>query len=147
MTFEVEWEGDVTVVRPEKTERAKQQVDALFGINGVSTPSKHLSLLVTSLRPGKASTVHYHVDHESALYGITGSVHMFWGKELEHDVILSAGDFCYIPPFCPHVTYNRSHTEVAAFVTARTDALEQERVIPVPELDDDRCADRVDYID
>jgi len=147
MDFRVKWEGDVALVRPTTTQRAKQDVDALFGVNGVSTASQHLSMLVTSIAPGEKSNVHYHLDHESALYGIGGSVHMFWGAELEHDMILGEGDFCYIPPFCPHVSYNRSHTTVASFVTARTDALEQERVVPLPELDDDRCLARVTYLD
>jgi uncharacterized RmlC-like cupin family protein len=147
MPYEVAWQGDVTLVRPAKQERAKQDVNALFGVNAVTTPSQHLSLLVTTLGPGQCSNVHYHVDHESALYGIGGSAHMFWGRELEHEVILGVGDFLYIPPFCPHVSYNRSRKVEAAFVTARTDALEQERVVLVPELDDGRCLGRVTYVD
>ncbi|WP_406629757.1 cupin domain-containing protein [Amycolatopsis sp. WGS_07] len=147
MEFTVEWDGDVTLVHPEREQRAKQDVNALFGVNGVTTPSKHLSLLVTSLRPGEKSNVHYHVEHESALYGIRGSVHFFWGKELEHDLVVGVGDFLYIPPFCPHVSYNRSLVEDAAFVTARTDAFEQERVVTLPELEDDRCKPRVSYVD
>lgn len=83
MGHQVTWEGHVTRVRPEKEVRAKQDVHALFGVNGVSTPSKHLSLLVTALRPGEKSNAHYHLEHESALYGIKGSVHFFWGAELE----------------------------------------------------------------
>lgn len=147
MNLKVSWDGDVTKVRPENEVRAKQDVNALFGVNGVTTPSKHLSMLVTALRPGEKSNAHYHVEHESALYGISGSVHFFWGAELEHDLVLGVGDFLYIPPFCPHVSYNRSHSEDAAFVTARTDAFEQERVVVLPELDDDRCKARVDYLD
>jgi uncharacterized RmlC-like cupin family protein len=45
------------------------------------------------------------------------------------------------------VSYNRSHTEDASFVTARPDAYEQERVVVLPELDDDRCKPRVSYLD
>lgn len=45
------------------------------------------------------------------------------------------------------MSYNRSHTEDASFVTARTDAYEQERVVVLPELDDDRCKARVDHVD
>jgi uncharacterized RmlC-like cupin family protein len=146
MDFKVDWDGDVTLVRPEQEELAKQHVNALFGVNGITTPSKHLSLIVTSLRPGQKSAAHYHIDHESALYGISGSMHFFWGNDLEHEVIAGEGDFLYVPPFCPHVTYNRSRTVTASFATARTDALEQERVFLLPELDD-RVADRVSYVD
>ncbi|PXY23392.1 hypothetical protein BAY59_27335 [Prauserella coralliicola] len=147
MAFETEWDGDVTLVRPTTGERAKQQVDALFGVTGVTTPSKHLSLMVTSLKPGDKTIAHYHLGHESALYGIRGSVYFFWGRELESVVEVGVGDFLYIPPFCPHVSYNRSRKEEAAFVTTRTDAHEQERVVVLPKLDDDRCLPRVTYID
>jgi uncharacterized RmlC-like cupin family protein len=147
MANQVEWVGDVTIVHSGSTERAKQDIDAIFGVNEISTGSKHLSMLVTMFGPGEFSNAHYHIDHESALYGITGSVHMFWGAELEHDLILSQGDFLYIPAFCPHKSFNRSHTVDARFVTARTDALEQERVVVVPEIDDGRCDARVDYVD
>ncbi|OZM75431.1 cupin domain-containing protein [Pseudonocardia sp. MH-G8] len=147
MDLKVDWDGDVTRVHPEKSQRAKQDVNALFGVNGVTTPSKHLSLLVTYLKPGEKSNAHYHLEHESALFGIGGSVHFFWGRELEHDLVVGKGDFLYIPPFCPHVSYNRSHTVDASFVTARTDAYEQERVVVLPDLDDDRCKPRVSYID
>ena len=147
MDYKVEWDGDVTLVRPKDEVHGKQDIYGLFGVTGASTPSKHLCLLVTSIRPGQKTNAHYHIDHETALYGIKGSAHFFWGAELEHDVIIGVGDFLYIPPFCPHVSYNRSHTEDASFATARTDANEQERVFVLPELDDDRCAPRVSYLE
>lgn len=142
----VQWDGDVTLVRPEAEQRAKQEVNALFGVNGVSTPSKHLSLLVTALRPGAGTAAHYHIDHESGLYMRNGSLHFFWGAELENELILTEGDFLYIPPFCPHVTFNRSRTVDAASVTARTDAHEQERVFLLPALDGRRDS-AVSYLD
>jgi uncharacterized RmlC-like cupin family protein len=147
MASQTEWTKDVKVVRPEKAQRAKQDFDALFGVNEISTPSRHISMLVTMFKPGEYSNAHYHLDHESALYGVSGSIHMFYGDELENEVKVSAGDFIYIPPFCRHKSYNRSHTEDAVFVTARTDALEQERVVVVHEIDDGRCDARVDYLD
>jgi uncharacterized RmlC-like cupin family protein len=143
--IDVEWEGDVTYVRPPVEEVGKQAVNAYFGINGVSTPSKGLSLMVTALRPGGVTKAHYHIDSETGLFMQTGSMHFFWGKDLEHDKILEPGDFLYIPPNCPHISYNRSHTVDAASVTARTDALEQEQVYLLPHLDGHRD-DAVSYI-
>jgi uncharacterized RmlC-like cupin family protein len=133
--YEIKWDGDVTRVRPAREEMAKQNVNALFGVNGVSTPSKNLSLLVTALRPGAKTAAHYHIDSESGLYMRNGSLHFFWGAELENEVILEEGDFLYVPPFCPHVTFNRSRTVDAATVTARNDPHEQERVFLLPELE------------
>jgi uncharacterized RmlC-like cupin family protein len=137
----------VTRVRPTESTHIKQDIQGLLGVNGVTTPSKHLSLLVTRVGPGEASNAHYHVDHESALYCIEGSMQMFWGAELEHDTILNEGDFLFIPPHCPHKTFNRSRTENVAAVTARDDPFEQEQVVPTPELEDGRCEARISYID
>lgn len=46
------------------------------------------------------------------------------------------GDFLYIPPRIPHLVANRSDTQPAVTVLARTDPNEQEVVTELPELDD-----------
>jgi len=50
-------------------------------------------------------------------------------------MITRAGDFVYIPANMPHQPYNRSQTEPATAVIARTDPNEQESVVMLPELD------------
>ncbi len=142
-----QWSRVATAVRPAEMERIKQDIDAYTGVNEVTTDSRSISMLVTIIRAGESSNAHYHLDHESALYCVSGHAHVFFGDELEFDVQVRAGDFLYIPPFCPHKTYSQSHDEDAVFVTARTDALEQERVVPVPQIDDGRCDQRLVWID
>jgi hypothetical protein len=36
MDLEIEWDGDVTRVHPTESQRAKQDMDALFGVNGAT---------------------------------------------------------------------------------------------------------------
>ena len=141
------WSRVASIVHPTGTERIKQQIDAYQGVNENSTASRYLSMLVTIIRAAEASNAHYHLEHESALYCVSGRAQMFYGDQLEHDMQVQAGDFIYIPPFCPHKTFSQSHTDDAVFVTARTDSLEQERVVPTPELDDGRCDARVVWAD
>ena len=50
-------------------------------------------------------------------------------------MITRAGDFVYIPADTPHLPYNRSATEPAVAVVARTNPNEQESVVMLPELD------------
>jgi uncharacterized RmlC-like cupin family protein len=144
---QTDWKKEVTVVSPRTVERAKQDLDAYFGVNEVSTGSRGISMLVTMLGPGKCSNAHHHIDSETAIYGVSGSIRMFYGDKLENSVVVGQGDFVYIPPFCPHKSYNRSHQNDAIFVTARNDPLEQERVVVTPEVDDGTCDSRVDYVD
>lgn len=145
--FAITGEGAaVTRVRVDQEELAKQEVHALFGVTAESTPSQHLSLMLTSIPPASKTKVHHHIDHESALYTITGTVHFYWGENLENLTILEPGDFCYIPPFTAHVSYNPSRSITASFATARTDAREQERVQLLPELEGLRD-DQIEYVD
>jgi uncharacterized RmlC-like cupin family protein len=145
--LQTDWKKEVVVVHSPAMERAKQDLDAYFGVNEVSAGSRAISMLVTKLGPGQCSNAHYHVDSETAIYGVSGSIRMFYGERLEHTVVVAQGDFVYIPPFCPHKSYNRSHQTDAVFVTARNDPLEQERVVVVAEIDDGSCDSLVDYVD
>ncbi|HEY4348392.1 MAG TPA: cupin domain-containing protein [Gaiellaceae bacterium] len=142
-----DWTKEVVHLRPRKVEIAKQDLEALFGVNEVTAGSRGLSMLVTMLAPGKCSNAHYHIDSETSIYGVSGHARMFYGDDLEHVHDIGPGDFVYIPPFCPHKTYNLSREERAVFVTARTDPFEQERVVVLPEVDHGQCESRVEYID
>ncbi len=46
-----------------------------------------------------------------------------------------AGDFMYIPANVPHLPINPSPTETAVAILARTDPMEQESVVLLPDLD------------
>jgi uncharacterized RmlC-like cupin family protein len=144
---QAEWKKEVVVLRPRTKDRAKQDLDALFGVNEVSAGAKGISMLVTMLGPAQCSNAHYHIDSETSIYGVSGQARMFYGERLEHSVDVGPGDFIYIPPFCPHKTYNLSRKNDAVFVTARTDPFEQERVVVTPEIDEGQCEDRVEYVD
>ena len=85
--------------------------------------------------PGSRAFVHKHAGHESALYAISGTSHVWHGYALEHHEILSPGDLLYIPADVPHLPYNPSETETVTAVTARTDANEQESVVLLPDLE------------
>ena len=73
MTTETDWKKEVQLVRPRSIERAKQDIDAYFGINEVSTDTKGLSMLVTMLEPGGNSNSHLHLDSETGLYVVSGT--------------------------------------------------------------------------
>ncbi len=99
----------------------------------VGATAIHLQLL--TVPPGARAKAHKHERHETALHVLSGEVGMWYGDRLEHHMITQAGDFVYIPADTPHLPYNRSATEPAVAVVARTDPNEQESVVLLPELD------------
>ena len=136
-------EQQVVVVRAGPPSAAVQQVPVVFGISEASAGARQLSLNVTSFGPGDRTAAHAHEDFETAIYAARGAAELFFGEHLERSVILTEGDFCFIPAGVPHKAYNLSDLEPAAFVTARSDANEQERVRLTPEADDGSADVRV----
>ena len=93
----------------------------------------HMQLL--TIPRGARAKAHKHAHHETAIHLLSGEVGMWYGERLENHMVTRAGDFVYIPPDTPHLPYNRSETEPAIAVVARTDPNEQESVVMLPELD------------
>ena len=123
------------IVRGAATYQGKQQLSYAVGISAQSADSRGLCLHTLEIPPGGRAKAHVHENHESAIYVISGEAEMWWGEQLNHHEVLAAGDFVYIPPGVPHLPANRSLTEPARAVVARTDPNEQESVVLRPDLD------------
>jgi len=129
---------DVVIIRPRATSAARQGMPQFFGISGASAGATALSMNLTAFGPGGSAKAHYHRDFETAIYGVTGRIALFYGAELEKEVLIEPGVFCFIPPFVPHKAFNLSDTDSATALSARNDAKEQENVVLTPALDDGR---------
>ena len=79
---------------------------------------------------GARSRPHYHDGCESAVYMLSGSLHVKWGDRLEHELTLDPGDLVYVPPRETHVLENRSESEPAEYVVARDSPLEDAVIVP-----------------
>jgi uncharacterized RmlC-like cupin family protein len=123
------------LVQPGDAAEGRTGVTYAAGISAASAGASGLCLQLASLPPGARARAHRHDEHESAAYVIEGEMLMWFGEQLEHQLVARTGDFVYIPNGLPHLVMNGSHTEPAVAVLARTDANEQEDVTELPELD------------
>jgi uncharacterized RmlC-like cupin family protein len=123
------------VVRPGQGYEGKQGLDYGAGISAESAGSRGLCLHTLVIPPGGRGHAHLHEHHESAIYVIEGEGEMWWGDDLVHHEVVSAGDFVYIPAGVPHLPANPSDSATLTAVVARTDPNEQESVVLLPELD------------
>ena len=105
------------------------------GISAQSVGASRIHLQLARIPPRARSKAHKHLDHETAIYVLSGESGMWYGDTLEHHLVASAGDLIYIPANMPHLPYNLSNTESCVAVIARTDPNEQESVVLLPELD------------
>ena len=123
------------VVRPGEQFEGKQALLYNVGVSAESVGAKGIHLQLATIPPGARARAHKHEAHETAIYAISGTSHVWYGDRLEHHAIVAPGDFLYIPANTAHLPYNPSETEAAVAVIARTDPNEQESVTMLPELD------------
>jgi len=124
------------VIRSAGSYVGKQGPSYTGGVSAESAGSQAIWLGVITIAPGARTKAHYHAEHETALYMLSGAVDMWYGDQLQHHEETRAGDYIYIPAGVAHVAVNRSQTEPAVVVGARTDPNEQESVVLQPELED-----------
>jgi uncharacterized RmlC-like cupin family protein len=110
-----------------------QGFDYFEGISAESAGARGLCMHRLEIPPGGAAKPHLHEHHETAIYMVSGVARMRFGKELEEELEVSAGQFLYIPAGMPHLPYNPSDTEPATALLARTDPNEQESVVLLDE--------------
>ena len=113
----------------------RQGLPVFLGVSAESVGSEHLCAHLVELPPGGRARAHLHAAHESAIYGIRGQVITWWGDEHQHHTLSGPGDFLYIPAGMPHLPINRSATEPALALVARTDPKEQESIVLLGHLD------------
>jgi uncharacterized RmlC-like cupin family protein len=129
---------DVVVIRRDATDMARQGMPQFFGVSGHSAGATGISMNLTAFGPGGSAKAHYHRDFETAIYGVTGRIALFYGDQLEQELLIEPGVFCFIPAWVPHKAFNLSSTEPATAISARNDCNEQENVVLTPQLDDGR---------
>jgi uncharacterized RmlC-like cupin family protein len=112
----------------------KQGLTYAVGISAETVGAKAIHLQMVTLPPGARAKAHMHEAHETAIYALTGTSHVWHGTKLEHHSVVAPGDFFYIPAGVPHLPYNPGTEPVTALI-ARTDPNEQESVVLLPELE------------
>jgi len=125
-------DGDAPVraIRPDQEVLTRQRLPYFVGISKQTVGASGLSMHLVVIPPGGRSEPHSHLDYETGIYVLEGTVQTRWGRALEHEVVSRAGDFLFIPPGMPHEAINLSATEPARAVVARNDPAEQDRVEP-----------------
>jgi uncharacterized RmlC-like cupin family protein len=123
------------VVRPAAAFAGKQELLYEVGISAETVGAKGINLQLNTIPPLAHAKAHKHASHETALYIVSGKAGVWFGEGLNEHLLVSAGEFFYIPADLPHLPYNPSETENCVAVIARTDAKEQESVVLLPQLD------------
>ncbi len=118
--------AECRVIHPEglEVELSSGAMTRLAGVSEGLVGSSGIHLAIATIPPGCASSPHYHVNCESAIYVLTGSGRFVVGEQLEQSLPIGPGDFIYVPPDAVHQPVNDSATEPLQLIVARNTPVE-----------------------
>ncbi len=99
-------------------------------LSSSNVDAEGLSMKLAVIPPGAVIPAHLHVDFETMIYILEGTVRHEYGVGCKLVMENQAGDFLFIQPGVPHEVFNLSDTEPAVAVIARSAADEREQTIP-----------------
>lgn len=114
------------VIHPDglEVEVASGSMTRLAGVSKTLAGTEGIHLAVATIPPGCASSPHYHVNCESAIYVSKGSGRFLTGRRLETALDIATGDFIYVPPDSVHQPVNDSLSEPLELIVARNAPVE-----------------------
>lgn len=107
-----------------EVEIASGSMTRLAGVSEALNGAEGIHLAIATIPPGCASSPHYHVNCESAIYVVKGTGRFLSGHRLEKSDAIGAGDFIYVPPNSAHQPVNDSLTESLELIVARNAPVE-----------------------
>ena len=114
--------SEIKVVHPGGLEIEIQSgaMTRLAGVSEALTGSTGIHLAVATIPPHCASSPHYHVNCESAIYVIKGQGRFVIGDNLETELPIGPGDFIYVPAEAVHQPVNDSPDDMEIIVARNT---------------------------
>ena len=95
----------------------------LAGVSEALTGSTGIHLAIATIPPHCASSPHYHVNCESAIYVVKGHGRFIVGDKLDNPLPIAPGDFIFVPAEAVHQPVNDSD-EVMEIIVARNTPVE-----------------------
>ena len=96
----------------------------LAGVSQGLVGTEGIHLAIATIPPGCASSPHYHVNCESAIYVERGHGRFLTGERLEQSLPIGPGDFIYVPPESVHQPINDDLSEPMVLIVARNTPVE-----------------------
>ena len=124
--MEKQLDATCTVIHSDslEVEVASGSMTRLAGVSKALAGTEGIHLAIATIPPGCASSPHYHVNCESAIYVVSGNGRFLTGKNLETTLDIAKGDFIYVPPDSVHQPVNDSKSETMELIVARNAPVE-----------------------
>ncbi len=117
--------AEVRIIHPDELEVEVKSgaMTRLAGVSETLVGSTGIHLAIATIPPGCASSPHYHVNCESAIFVTKGHGRFLTGDKLENSLAIAPGDFLYVPADATHQPVNDG-AEALELIVARNTAVE-----------------------
>ena len=124
--MEPQLDAECKVIRPDEreVEISSGLMTRLAGVSKALAGTEGIHLAIATIPPACASSPHYHVNCESAIYVIKGKGRFLTGRHLEKSLPIGPGDFIYVPQDSVHQPINDSLSEPMELIVARNTPVE-----------------------
>lgn len=114
--------ADIKVIHPNEleTEVSSGTMTRLAGVSESLVGSTGIHLAIASIPVGCASSPHYHLNCESAIYVAKGHGRFLTGDDLENSLTIGPGDFIYVPQDAVHQPVNDGSEPLELIVARNT---------------------------
>jgi uncharacterized RmlC-like cupin family protein len=124
----------VQVVSPGKTYVGKQGFVNGSGASAETVGAKQVCMNILPMPSGKRAKVHYHKGIETIAYLLNGECVVHYGKNLEYQKTVKAGEQIFIPANVPHAPSNESEAP-CTWIVVHSSGSDQDGIVLLPELD------------
>ena len=124
----------VTVVKPGQTYVGKQGITYGAGASRETVGAQKVCMNVMPMPPGAKAKAHYHEGIETIAYMLSGECYVYFGDQLQHRVLVQAGEQSFVPADMPHAPCNESGAP-CTWIVVHSSGSDQEGIVMLPELD------------
>ena len=124
----------VVVVAPGRTYVGKQGFTYGSGASAETVGAKSICMNVLPMPHGARARAHYHEGIETIAYMLEGECTVYYGKTLEHSVLVRKGEQAFVPADVPHAPFNRSGSP-CTWIVVHSSGSDQDGIVLLPELD------------
>ncbi len=124
----------VRVVKPGGTYVGKQGFTYGSGASAETVGTSQICMNVLPMPDGAKAKVHYHKGIETIAYLLEGECVVRYGDNVEHSVLLKAGEQAFVPADVPHAPCNESG-QACTWIVVHSSGSDQDGIVLLPELD------------
>jgi uncharacterized RmlC-like cupin family protein len=122
------------VIKPGQTYVGKQGFTYGAGASAETVGAQKVCMNVLPMPPGAVAKAHYHNGIETIAFMLEGECTVYYGDDLQKQVLVRKGEQCFVAADIPHAPRNESG-KPCTWIVVHSSGSDQDGIVLLPELD------------